>query len=337
MNARKNTFIHIAISVVFLLLCIESLAYFINLSKDSGKPFLIDLRAISNNSKAQPHNIVFDEIDQLLGWKMSNSEIEKRGYIIKHNFIFLYGSTPCSKPVKILITGGSTSDVVLDNNNWPNHLHTLLNKKKICHEIYVAAVGGYSSGQELLKLIRDAKSFTPDIHISYSGANECFNSSYENFYLHDILKKMLADKSLLFPNTIFLLRNTILKNLKKPHLKEQMTFSPDEFWYDNMAVMNASALCRQYRFVAVLQPVKGVGNHRDGDENDYNAHIDCYKGFYKKVGEKMYNDSIIEYYNLSLLFDNFQEKVFIDDCHLLNKFQPEVAKAVFEIIFKNEE
>lgn len=114
-----------------------------------------------------------DEIDPLLGWGWSDSTSLKRGYDTAYNCSVLKstGKFPV-KLIRIFVTGASTSDVLLKQTIGVNELQKLFNEREINAVFYCGAVCGYNSGQEFLKLIRDGSSVAPDIHTSYSGAND---------------------------------------------------------------------------------------------------------------------------------------------------------------------
>lgn len=271
--------------------------------------------------------------DPLLGWGMTESEIRRRGFTVKNNCVLLEYSNGKDSALSILITGGSTSDVALFKDNWTFHLHKLLSDGGISHKLFVAAIGGFGSGQELLKLIRDGINTRPDIHISYSGANEYANPKYASEYETEIFRLALTEKpSRFLPNTIALLRKTFRGKFETPSLIPSEENVASDFWYNNVKLMDAIAKYHHYRFISILQPVKGVGKHIDGDEEKYEWHVSGYKEFYPKAQSAMQQDTVIEFHDLSRIFDTVSGKIFKDDCHLFEERQPVIAKEVFKII-----
>jgi lysophospholipase L1-like esterase len=81
---------------------------------------------------------------------------------------------------RILILGGSTSQWPSDQTQEHNHLlgtwglslGTLLEEQGLRPLIFNAAVAGYGSDQELLRLIRDAPGIQPNLIVSLSGVND---------------------------------------------------------------------------------------------------------------------------------------------------------------------
>jgi hypothetical protein len=107
-----------------------------------------------------PENSLQDEpkynIDPLLGWAMPEEMLPDDlphsklidGFLVhERNF--------GSEPIIIATLGGSTTEGMFLNGNWPFQLSELLAERKISYKILNAGVGGYSSYQEVLRLIRD--------------------------------------------------------------------------------------------------------------------------------------------------------------------------------------
>jgi lysophospholipase L1-like esterase len=85
---------------------------------------------------------------------------------------------PESNPTMIVILGGSSVDSNLFHGNWPYYLHRRLSEQKIPHIIHNGAVSGYSTNQELIKLIRDVSNLEKvDVVISYGGVNDVLENS----------------------------------------------------------------------------------------------------------------------------------------------------------------
>ncbi len=274
----------------------------------------------------------FDEVDPLLGWSMSENTIVRRGFDASNGMAILKTSE-CDSPLIIFITGGSTSDIALHQGNWPVHLSALLKKEHLCAEIYIGATGGYNSGQELLKLIRDGLPLSPDIHISYSGANEYMEPSYVTRYENDLFSRLVYDKSttVILPNIVFLARKISGLNVSL-ELKQSEKIAASAFWHRNMMTMHDIAKGRQSVFAGILQPVLGTGSYTQGEISESSAgFIRGYQIFYPDAREIASKHDFI--YDFTSLFDGMEHQdVYIDDCHINEQYQPVVAQAVFEVI-----
>src|SRR5687768_13812443 len=123
MNKRRIIF-QIAM-VIGLCLLLETISYFILRSRNQSAGFLLDL--IQNDFMHSVKGFGFDEIDPLCGWAMSNKAVEAKGFSTEQNCQVLISKADFPKvPVKIFITGGSTSDLALHADNWPSELQKLL-------------------------------------------------------------------------------------------------------------------------------------------------------------------------------------------------------------------
>ncbi len=325
-------------TILGLLLLIETVSYFSLAQDDRIRGFLINFRLIrTQGSYVHLNGFGFDRIDPFLGWSRTDSSILRRGFAIKNNCIFLKSSRrlPDCPPLRILITGGSTTDLALNKENWPIHLHEILEQKNISADIYVGSMGGYNSGQELLKLIQDGDSIHPDIHISYSGANDV-SPDYVSYYESDLFENIYnsSNSSILLPNTIYVLKR--LLGLSAPLYLKQY---PDDgtirsfgFWRKNMIMMHGIAQANKYTFVGILQPVLGVGKHvQEREYKAYKDNIACYKDYYPPA--IAFADSNNEFLaNMTEVFDSCTARTYVDDCHLTDPYQTFVANRIFELL-----
>ncbi len=328
--------------VIGLLLAIETTAYFSLPVENRTRSFFINFNLFRlQGDYVGLNGLGFDEIDPLLGWSRTDLSLQQKGYTVEHNCILLKG-TPRNgaKPIKIFITGGSTTDIALWTENWPVHLHKILEQRGICADLYVGGVGGYSSGQELLKLLEDGIEINPDIHIAYSGANEAYSdyvSSYEYSLFQNILNH--SNSGIFLPNTLYVIRNFMQINARdlvlKPHVDEDTTKS-FSFWKKNMVTMNGIATANNYRFLGILQPVLGIGPHQQPLEmKNYSQQIAAYKAWYPKGID--FADSHSGYLcNMTAAFDSIEDKTYVDDCHLNNKYQPLIAKKIFDELLQRK-
>ncbi|MEZ4979056.1 MAG: hypothetical protein R2772_07140, partial [Chitinophagales bacterium] len=326
--------LYLLLSSILLLLVIETISLVLNRSNKIVLPFAINKALIQTKQKtiSQVQGYGYLLVDPLLGWGLTESKIKEAGFESSHNTVFLPSNLLCNKPLKILITGGSTSDVVLNPENWPIKFRDLLEEKGICADIYVAAIGGYSSGQELLKTIRDGSEIQPDIHISYSGANEFISPNYisrqeNSFYLKAFNS---SARSSILPNTLFLIGD-VLSTKEKPFLFLEEQNSPAAFWLKNMSIMRALSVEKGYIFIGIVQPILGLDENSQKalvEENE--VYVNNNLSFYPIIIQ--HADTTDYLRNLSNLFTNRNETIFIDDCHLENVYQKEVAEAIENIV-----
>lgn len=331
---KKNIFILFA--TVLILIFIEFIS--VLLLKDDKLPFLLNVsRNQRNNFNINYMKVFgFDEINPFTGWKMSEKRIKSLGYNLENGFVVLeYNSNKNCEEIKLFITGGSTSDIALDNYNWPILLSKILKEKGICHKIYIGSVGGYHTGQEFLQLITFLNYVKPDIHISYSGANDFGKLFYVSDYESDLFVNLLGNSSIFLPNTIRLIKPKL-----KYTLSEKIQIKDLKFWKENMEKMQALANFYNYRFVSILQPVinySGLNNNEPpvNLEDEFDYFLKNYNTFYPDAIN--FADSTNYIFNFTNVFSGFDENVFLDDCHLKPEYQNIIAERVFNLINDNEE
>jgi len=298
------------------LLVIESVFWLIQKKQGASNGFFFHFETKKFSSLEDPY-----EIDELLGWSISNFKHFQQ----EEGDIILAYKTEDTNKVDIYISGGSTSDLLYDSLNWPHFLLEECKKKNIAVKIRVAAVAGYNTGQELLKLIT-TENYRPDIHISYAGANEVEHPGFVSFYESEIFYEKTSPKTSFFlPNTIGFLNSKMNTELS---IKTRPTLSPFRFWKENIRKMNQFAIGGNYVFFAVLQPVAGFKNKKpkvlpEGTEH----YIVAYPPFYKKATLLSQKQSFSV--DLSGIFENEKISVFKDDCHIkYRKSQRKIAQEI---------
>jgi len=330
MTFRKILFLFL--SVIMLCLILEGVSYFI-LSHQGEKVGFFWNRStahIVNNVKGMG----YDEIDPLCGWSMSTRRMKELGYEIEQNCVVLRSAADYPvKPLRIFITGGSTTDIAINKRNWPVALQQLLQERKVNAIIYVAALGGYSTSQELFTLLRNGLTIEPDIHISYSGANEGYGdfgyiSDYEQSFYETALKQ--NNTTVLLPSATFLIRKTLHLGYIGLSLKYNEPQHPLVIWKKNMRIMEGIAREYKYKFIGALQPVAGMGAYADSSKNE---NTESYRTYFPKAKEFIRKEDTA-LFDLTGIFDTATGKVFTDDCHINDAYQTTVAQHVLECLIK---
>ena len=117
-------------------------------------------------------------MDPHLGYGRGKAERKIRK--LEVNYSWTEGFAVYSKKVPaeldhpiVLTLGGSTTDAVRSKNTQlAGGVCRSYWQKGISATVVNGGTGGYSTNQELLKLVRDGLEFKPDIVISYSGVND---------------------------------------------------------------------------------------------------------------------------------------------------------------------
>lgn len=329
MKKRAILVIYLMLTTLFLFFTIESVSYILLKSRGENVGFLYN--SPTSNVVSNVAGMGYDEIDPLCGWGMSDEAIKKLGYVVDENCVVLEKSGhPQARPIKIFITGGSTTDLTINPRNWPSALRTLLIEHSINAKLYVAAQGGYSTAQELFTLLRSGLPLKPDIHISYSGVNEGYDdfgyvSDYEQSFFEHALKQKISS---LLPSTVYLIRTAVNRKHTSLKLRKNKSMSPFSVWTQNMKIMKGIANEYNYAFVGILQPVAGISNKEDTTTANYKNYSTYYPQAKSYIAQ---NDSSL--YDFTPIFDTCKGKVFIDDCHITTPYQKVVARQIFELLW----
>ncbi len=190
----------------------------------------------------------------------------------------------------ILILGGSTSDPLMFGHSWPESLAAAMQERGLVGTVVTGGVGGYSTSQGLLKLLRDGLQLEPDIVITYDGVNDAGSWAVEGYpmvhpYQRSTLEALVnasrGAPSKIFPNLTFAtarLRNMTRSELSGVSYGLPSTLQPGENWARNLSLMAALCAPRRIDFMAILQPVVGVGSYAPKGEvqNRYRSRPEGY-------------------------------------------------------------
>lgn len=143
---------------------------------------------------------------------------------------------------KIVTIGGSTTaEAVYRMKSWPFCLYDRIESDRAV--IYNAAVDGYSSSQELLKLLRDVCALRPDLVISFSGVNDLMvrenNNPFLPYFLGSVWEKLPVRHW-----------GGSLKQL--PEEEELRGF---DFWYKMEQIMHSVSMIFGFEFLCIAQPI----------------------------------------------------------------------------------
>lgn len=186
----------------------------------------------------------------------------------------VYGSGPSLAPdaIRIVALGGSTTDPC-EQGNWPSALQEVLAERGLETTVFNGGASGYSSNQELLKLIRDGLPLKPDLVISLNGVNDLgFLHSVKNHpMVHPYQDRLLryfvsgGEAPRLFPNTRRLVkllrreRDGGQRSIEGFTLGVRVSNGPWEQWRRNIGLMHAIAQESDTKYLCYLQPLMGMG------------------------------------------------------------------------------
>ncbi len=209
---------------------------------------------------------------------------------------------------KIAILGNSTTGdrfTDMDDKCWPLFLYEKCKDKKVT--IYNCGCNGYTSSQELIKLIRDVLPLKPELIIVYDGFIDICENDEKPFafsYLTKLLEMAKGDREV-----------QIYKGVDRRG-------SIFQDWLSNIEMMKTIAQIRECDFLAFLQPSRFYVEKEDIDEyfltstlfwNDEakNQHIAFRQELRRVLAQGKY-DYI---YDLTEIF-NHSPEIYIDACHV---------------------
>lgn len=235
---------------------------------------------------------------------------------------------------KIAVLGGSTStDGYFCFKSWPSIFFEKFDGRNVT--VFNAAVEGYASGQELIKLMRDVILLNPDMVIVYDGYNDITRQArldlvniFDFFYMKTIMEYVNVN---IEAGTE---RHRIFCGI--PAREKAM-----ETWLKNIEYMHAVCEINNIRFLSFIQPVF-YGKPKMNLKRDavlykiWDAyHGDASESLKKPIREFRECAPEIckthEYvYDLSHIFDN--EAVYMDICHVFEKGNQIIADEIYKTV-----
>ncbi len=283
------------------------------------------------------------------------------------------------EPIFILTSGGSTTDGfyqhVSEGYTWPYYLQKICEKKYNC-QVINGGTGGYSTTQELIKLIT-YNHLIPKIDyiVSLNGINDIRTSrrtSGKIFNLHPYLSKVQytmlqeqiwirQDKIVIdiFPNILSLLKyhkyhetnlnkTTLIdkkkvdSNQKKKLLEDIENYSI--IWEKNLNLMDKTSKVLNSNFISFLQPTMGLSyvevnqNKISKDIEMLNKFIDSNLHYETNLFYKVIRDKCVK---IDFCIDISEiappgDNLFSDPRHHNSKGNKIIAEKIFKEIEKLE-
>lgn len=279
------------------------------------------------------------KLDPLLGYAHDAADYELLPENSEFSEGFLDYNPKCSDCRHLVALGGSTTDGIIAlqyYQNWPYALQNKLREQKV--QVFNGGVGGFSTSQELFKLIRDGLMRKPTWVVSMDGVNETFRLDkypYLTGYQYE-LYEAFKNKTGLLPNLRYLFsqlygKSDFIFHGSESHLKDY------ERWEKNIRMMHA--ICKEFNveYVTFLQPIYGVGRYVgtqqeiDNFKNRGTLYRETIKHFYEKAKEFCRQASYC--HDISHVFEPYEGKgkpIYFDPRHPNTYGNQIIADKVFE-------
>ncbi|WP_306258448.1 SGNH/GDSL hydrolase family protein [Pararhizobium sp. IMCC21322] len=347
----RSQFIIIAINSLILLLIIEASSHVYMRYIGDKKPFFLNIGSINGEG-----DDVLNALDPLLGYAHGYNEDGvinlNENYTWHHGFVIykkledpILRIDEIERPI-ILTLGGSTTDGISYGHSWPEELAKNLKSLEIKGTVINGGTGGYSTNQELLKLIRDGLEFHPDIVISYSGINDRGRySELPQPMTHKFQRKMfgkIVNKQLpiIMPSFVALI-SSFSENRKVNKLSltlgvESEKSLPEQF-EKNIQIMKSVSGTFGADFVSFIQPYKYYRNDFDVEAKEFSEfgknrkkYINDVNLLYKNITKLA--DKYDYMYNSTDILNDYMNVYKKDGTHLLPKGDKIVSEYIFETI-----
>lgn len=246
--------------------------------------------------------------------------------------IAVYGNN-AESDYKIAILGGSTSTSGFYRfKSWPEILYELCGNDNVT--ILNGGVEGYTSAQELIKLMRDIVWLNPDLVIVYDGHNDVArNGTYNIFdipYMNTIME--YADRNIMKE------ANTTGRSIF--HGISPLT-DVMEVWLKNIEYMHAVCELNHIKFLSFMQPsFLSKAQIISKEEIVIRKKWCCYFSSYAETLETqikefrkaapMISKSHEYMFDLTHIFD--EEDVYMDNCHVYEKGNKIIAQEIYKVI-----
>lgn len=227
------------------------------------------------------------------------------------------------KGKRIIVLGNCTSVPNKLSKIWVDYLSQ--SNQAATFTIYNGACAGYSSSQELLKLIRDVLILNPDILIVFNGVIDATNANrqpgypYYTKYEYNLLEQCFDDKAIKYKN-MQEVPNKILYGIKN----EETNYA---HYIRNMRIIHTLAEEMDIKFFAFLQPslycnTYGL-SHSEKEifkafykENEPTSTFSIAHIFYKNVQQSLSGE--YWFHDMSNVFKDTQDGTYLDEIHYTN-------------------
>ncbi len=344
------------IGIALALLCASEAGAIWYLRRNSlpTYPFLINYTPDRGPKAVSPMfaETLYSAYDPILGYA-DNPAATTLDYNSQPGFTIYGKGKDANQSLVIVTLGGSTTDGNVPNI-WVQALQEMMAAEGINVEVYNGGVAGYSSSQELFKLIRDVIPLKPDLIISYNGVNDLglgdavYKHPMVNNYQESIMNYLVQEPPpLVLPNTIKVIQSmpwyaNNKRNKSAVNYGTIVNIPPEKTWYRNVRMMHAVAGEFNIPYVVVLQPALGVGKYGELNTSEKQMFTNA-QGYqaegYKTLLNAFYKAAQLDCKKLDYcenLVDVFagQTGIYVDKMHVNDEGNRLVAGAIFDALLR---
>jgi hypothetical protein len=270
-------------SAIVLIVLVELAAYlFLLWSGRNVHPFLLNIKQDEGIKAISPmfEGDMYSYLDPHLGYA-HNPNAARVDYKSLPGFTIYGSGAGDGKVLRIVTLGGSTTDGNTPHI-WAQALQEIIAKDGIKVQVINGGVAGFSSNQELIKMIRDVLPLKPDVIISLNGVNEYgvraavrFHPMV-NMYQASVMDYLVKEPEPLFmPNALYVVRRFGQKLSGTKPIQRGVNYGPkvdisaSEQWLRNVRLMHAAAAEFGIPYLCFLQPALGIGDINTEQEKKF--------------------------------------------------------------------
>ena len=261
-------------------------------------------------------------IDPLLGYSYSSGlDISLSNNEVYRDSLIYFGDKDKAK-LTIVILGGSTSDINYEGS-WLRPFYELLKEDVL---LISAAMVGYSTSQEVLKLIRDILPLAPDIVISLNGVNDlgfiqCYSPEFPMMHRYQVnTGKFIVDKygEKESNREDFFERKLDVNSQKISGMNNKLALGnlilgyrnnlkAYESWFNNIKISKSICDTFNIEYLSFLQPIFSAGEYNRAKSED-----DIFQEYIFNIHGVPYDKALEDFYTHAREIVSLNREFMID-------------------------
>jgi hypothetical protein len=274
----------------------------------------------------------------------------------------------------IVCLGGSTTEpfllrykedaegkrIIIANGTWSEELSRMMESKQIRGTVFCGGTGGYTTSNDLLRLLRDVLDIKPDLVISYGGVNDLFTRrdfKMYNYFSYRYYKNnnQQLPKGFIFPNIVryLSLRESERERIMDLYGGVKSELNEADYMVRNWKIMNEICKLHNIKFYGVFQPCVGSTEKTRNEEKlmsetwliNYLHDDALWRSCFDVLAQNydLMKPEILKYdfmYDFSDIFDEQDFSIIypfqFDWCHVSQEGNRIVAENMFKMLFEDK-